>query len=198
MASWGRSSSVYREVDPRRSIPVLATNTPAWGRLGAQEGSRAWVSGPVLSRTRKWTQPQERRKARMAGGEGEARVELEEELTEVLKGRKLGLQLVEQRLLPPLERRRHGPRAQRHNNDGGGEHGQPSQPEQQHQDVIQQVSGAVLCHRGACVSIKYSKVSPLCQLSSQLGHAGVGVLHLRPPALHASHSVVHSRLRPPL
>ncbi|KAG7238104.1 hypothetical protein INR49_031284 [Caranx melampygus] len=103
------------------------------GQARAQEGSRAWVSGPVLSRTRKWTQPQERRKARMAGGEGEARVELEEELTEVLKGRKLGLQLVEQRLLPPLERRRHGPRAQRHNNDGGGEHGQPSQPEQQHQ-----------------------------------------------------------------
>lgn len=48
----------------------------------------------MLSRTRKWTQPQERRKARVVGGDGEeARVELvEEELVlVVLKGRKVKL-----------------------------------------------------------------------------------------------------------
>lgn len=40
---------------------------------------------------RKWTQPQERKKARIGGGEGEARVELEEELVVELKGRKVKL-----------------------------------------------------------------------------------------------------------
>lgn len=41
---------------------------------------------------RKWTQPQERKKARMGGDEGEERVELEEELVaEELKGRKVKL-----------------------------------------------------------------------------------------------------------
>lgn len=72
---------------------MLATNTPAAGRLGAQAGSRVCSSGPMLSRTRKWTQPQERRKARIRGEEGEARVEFEaeEELVEVLKGRKVKL-----------------------------------------------------------------------------------------------------------
>lgn len=56
--------------------------------------------------------------------------------------------------------------------------------------MIQQISGAVLSHCGACMSIKYSVVPPLCQVSSQLGHTGVGVLHLSPPALHAGHSIV--------
>lgn len=86
-ASWGRSSSAPRVIEPKRSIPVLVTNTPASGRLGAQAGSRARGSGPTLSRMRKWTQPQERKKARTGGDEGEAWVELEEEL----KGRKVKL-----------------------------------------------------------------------------------------------------------
>lgn len=46
--------------------------------------------GPTLSRTRKWTQPQERKKAKTGGdggGVGERRVELAEEL----KGRNLKL-----------------------------------------------------------------------------------------------------------
>lgn len=45
----------------------------------------------MLSRIRKWTQPQERKNARMGGDEGEARVELEDELVEELKGRKVRL-----------------------------------------------------------------------------------------------------------
>lgn len=80
MASWGFKLSISRETVPKRSIPVLVTNTPPVGRLGAQSGERAWGSEPRLSRTRKWTQPQERRKAR--GGVGEE---------EVLKGRKVKL-----------------------------------------------------------------------------------------------------------
>lgn len=80
--SWGRRRSLSRVVEPRRSASVLATNTPVSGRLRTHAGSKARRSGPRLSRMRKWTQPQERRKAR-TGGE-EARVELEEEL----KGRK--------------------------------------------------------------------------------------------------------------
>lgn len=81
-ASWGRRCSLFRVVEPRRSISVLATKAPVSGKLGAHVGSTARSSGPRLSRMRKWTQPQERRKAR-TGGE-EAKVELEEEL----KGRK--------------------------------------------------------------------------------------------------------------
>lgn len=62
---------------------MLATNAPVPGKLGAHAGATTRSSGPRLSRTRKWTQPQERRKAR-TGGEGEPRVELEE----ALKGRR--------------------------------------------------------------------------------------------------------------
>lgn len=50
--------------------------------------------GPTLSRTRKWTQPQERKKAKTGGdggGAGERTVELAEELAEELKGRNLKL-----------------------------------------------------------------------------------------------------------
>lgn len=43
----------------------------------------------MLRRTRKWTQPQERRKARMGGDEGEARVALEDKREVVLKERKV-------------------------------------------------------------------------------------------------------------
>lgn len=89
MASSGWSLSVSREVPPRRSIPVLVTNTPEVGRLGAHAGSRAWASGPRLSSTRKWTQPQERRKA-STGANGGSRVELEGREV-VLKGRKVKL-----------------------------------------------------------------------------------------------------------
>ena len=64
--------------------------------------------------------------------------------------------------------------------------------------MIQQVFGAVLRHCAACMSIKYSIVSPLRQLSSQMGHAGVGVLHLSPPTLHASDRIVHPQVRAPL
>lgn len=74
-------------VDPRRSISVLATNTPVSGKVRAQAGSTERSSGPTFSRTTKWTQPQERRKARTGGGEEEeeeASVELDKEL----KGRK--------------------------------------------------------------------------------------------------------------
>lgn len=90
-ASRGRSTNVSRDVDPTRSILELATKTPAVGRLGARAASRPPGSGPTLSRTRKWTQPQERKKARMGGG---GRVELEEEeleAVEELKGRKVKL-----------------------------------------------------------------------------------------------------------
>lgn len=66
------------------------------------------------------------------------------------------------------------------------------------QDVIQQVSGTVLCHCGACVSIKNRKVTPVSQLCSQLGHTGVGILHLSPPPLHACHSIVQPHRRSPL
>ena len=94
IASLGRTVSVSNAVDPRRFIPVLDTNTPPSGRLGAQAGSRAWGSEPKLSRTRKWTQPQERRKARMGGDEGRGeRVELGEAESRpvVLKGRNVKL-----------------------------------------------------------------------------------------------------------
>lgn len=94
-ASWGCSVSVSREVAPKRFIPVLVTNTPASGSLGAQAGSRAWGSGPTLRTTRKWTQPQERRKARRGGDENRgAMVELEVDLEErevALKGRNVKL-----------------------------------------------------------------------------------------------------------
>lgn len=113
MASWGRSSSLSRVMDPSRSIPVLVTNTPATGRLGAQAGSSRFISGPTLSRMRKWTQPQERRKARIGGDEGEARVEFEEkeeELVEELKGRKVKLPYRRASSLP-LERLREVKRA---------------------------------------------------------------------------------------
>lgn len=66
------------------------------------------------------------------------------------------------------------------------------------QDVIQQVSGAVLCHCGPCMSVKHSKVCPLCELSSQLRHAGVGIFHLSPPALHACHRIIQPWLGLPL
>lgn len=58
---------------------------PVSGKLEAQAGSTARSSGPTFSRTTKWTQPQERRKARMGGEEEEE--ELSEELDEELKGR---------------------------------------------------------------------------------------------------------------
>lgn len=63
-ASWGRRCSLFRVAEPRRSISVLATNTPVSGKLTTHAGSMARSSGPRLSRMRKWTQPQERRKAR--------------------------------------------------------------------------------------------------------------------------------------
>lgn len=114
MASWGRSSSLSRVMDPSRSISVLVTNTPATGRLGAQAGSSLFISGPTLRRMRKWTQPQERRKARIGGDEGEARVEFEEdeeeELVEELKGRKVKLPYRRASSLP-LERLREVKRA---------------------------------------------------------------------------------------
>lgn len=72
-------------VEPRRSISVLATNMPVSGKLEAQAGSTARSSGPTFSRTANWTQPQERRKAKMGGGEEEE--ELSEELDKELKGR---------------------------------------------------------------------------------------------------------------
>lgn len=56
---------------------------PVSGKLEAQAGFTARSSAPMFSRTTKWTQPQERRKAR-TGGEEE---ELSEELDEELKGR---------------------------------------------------------------------------------------------------------------
>lgn len=90
MASCGFISNACKVMLPRRSIPELATNTPSVGRLVAQSGFRAWCVGPTLSRTRKWTQPQERKKAKTGGdggGVGERRVELVEEL----KGRNLRL-----------------------------------------------------------------------------------------------------------
>lgn len=93
MASCGLISNACKVMVPRRSIPELATNTPSVGRLGAQSGFRAWCVGPTLSRTRKWTQPQERKKAKTGGaggGVGERRVKLAEELVE-LKGRNLKL-----------------------------------------------------------------------------------------------------------
>lgn len=71
-------------VEPRRSISVLATKMPVSGKLEAQAGSTARSSGPTFNRTRKWTQPQERRKARTGGEEEE---ELSEELDKELKGR---------------------------------------------------------------------------------------------------------------
>lgn len=63
---------------------MLDTNTPVSGRLQVHAASTARSSGPRLTRTRKWTQPQERRKAR-TGGEEEASVALEEELKESRK-----------------------------------------------------------------------------------------------------------------
>lgn len=93
MASIGLTVSSVRDRAPARSSPVLVTKTPPVGRLGDQLGSRAWGSEPKLNRTRKCTQPQERRKARRpGGGEGEAGVEeLVEEEEELLKGRKVKL-----------------------------------------------------------------------------------------------------------
>lgn len=63
---------------------MLATNTPVSGKVRAQGGSTETGSGPTFSRTTKWTQPQERRKARTGGEEEEASVEFDREL----KGRK--------------------------------------------------------------------------------------------------------------
>lgn len=57
------------------------------------------------------------------------------------------------------------------------------------QDVTQKVLGAVLCHRAACMAIKHSEEAPVSQLSTQLWHAVVKVLHVGPPALHASQGV---------
>lgn len=57
---------------------------PVSGKLEAPAGSTAQSSGPTFSRTTKWTQPHERRKARMGGVEEE---ELNEELDVELKGR---------------------------------------------------------------------------------------------------------------
>lgn len=76
-------------VEPRRFISVLATKMPVSGKLEAQAGSTARSSGPTFSRTKKWTQPQERRKARMGGEEeeGDEEEELSEELDRELKGR---------------------------------------------------------------------------------------------------------------
>lgn len=92
MASCGCISTVCRATEPRRSSPVLVTNTPALGRVWAQAGSRARVSGPTLSRIKKWTQPQERRKARTGVAEGEeVLVEVLEKEEEELKGRKVKL-----------------------------------------------------------------------------------------------------------
>lgn len=49
--------------------------------------------------------------------------------------------------------------------------------------------GAVLCHRAACVSVEHSEEAPVGQLSTQLWHTVVEVLHVGPPALHAPQGV---------
>lgn len=91
-ASWGWTSTECRDVVPKRFIRELATNTPDSGRFGAHAGFRKWGSAPTLSRTRKCTQPQERKKARRGGDEaGGDTVELEEEFEEASKGRKVKL-----------------------------------------------------------------------------------------------------------
>lgn len=86
MPSCGPSFRASREMAPKRFIPVLVMNTPALGKLGAQAGSRAWVSDPKFTTTRTWTQPQERRNARMGGEKEEGREDelLDEEEREVL------------------------------------------------------------------------------------------------------------------
>lgn len=87
IASCGFISNAPKVTDPSRSIPELVTNTPSEGRFGTQSGFKVWCVGPTFSNTRKWTQPQERKKAKTGGGVGERRVELVEEL----KGRNLKL-----------------------------------------------------------------------------------------------------------
>lgn len=85
MASCGCIFIDRRDTGPNRSRPVLVKNTPASGRLGAQSGSRVWGSEPKLNKTRKWTQPHERRKAK-----GGVAVELRpEDDMLLLKGRKV-------------------------------------------------------------------------------------------------------------
>lgn len=80
------------DIEPKRLIVVLAINTPLSGRLRANAGSSEWGSGPMLSRTRKWTQPQDRRKARTGAGEERGKVEMEEEkFEEVLRWRTVKL-----------------------------------------------------------------------------------------------------------
>lgn len=87
MASCGCIFIDRRDTGPNRSRPVLITNTPPSGRLGAQSGSRVWGSDPKLNKTRKWTQPHERRKAK-----GGVTVELRPEDDMLsLKGRKVNL-----------------------------------------------------------------------------------------------------------